>query len=1120
MELKIAFLIIVTGISGAFAAPSYSQVTKVSLDMKGTTLEQVMDEIERQSEFYFIFNQKQVDVNRIIDVQAENKLITDILPELLSGTNVNYAVLDRKILLTTDILENGIGPKAFKDKLQQKQITGTVTDESGNLLPGVTIIVKGTNVGTLTDASGKFLLLNVPDDAVLIFSFVGMKSKEIEIERQLQIEVTMETSIIGLDDVVVTALAIEKSTKALGFSVQKVEGKIFEKTPDPNLLNSLTGKIAGLVVNTSAEMFVSSSMQLRGANPLIIMDGVSTSLSWWEINSNDIESISVLKGASASALYGSAGGNGAILITSKKGNRGKTRVEINSNLTFQPWLLTSPRVQTEFGTGNNGVYEYVNGTGTGIEGGGFAWGPLLDGRLIKQWNSPIDPETGERIPIPWIDRTGGKGNLVKFLDVGHIATNNINVETGNEKGNFRMSITNTNQKGIVPNTNMNILGFSLAGDYQLSDKIKINSTLNYSKQTSPNYRVPGYSSIDYIYSLVFWLGADIDLEDAKNYWEPGKEGIQQRFQQTGYYNNPYLILYENLHSWDKGATYGQLTATYDIFPNLQLMIRSGFNSNALEKTERFPKSMLTNVRGNFLVDNTIQFRINTDAMLIYDKRINDLLQVNSIIGFSNIFDQMKLTSAKTDGLNVPELYTLKNSINPVINNNTLTETQTNSIYANITLNIWKPFYLSLTGRNDWVSTLPVSHNSFFYPSVSFAYVISEMFKMPSIIDLLKIRASWAQVNSGLTGSTYGQIQTYTISSFNSMPMMYSGGVYFPSDLRPSGTKTYELGGIIGFLKNRVSIDFTYFNKLSYDNIITMPVSIATGYSSVKANGREYMRNGIEVIALTKPLIRKNFVWGLDLNWSTTHEYLKSLEDGKERDGYIFVNKRVDQYYKIGWERSPDGQLIINGTSGLPTRDKYNRFAGYSDPDFTFGIQNSFTYKNLTLQFAVDGRYGGKYITWLKRMARAGTSTNYDYQLRLDAANGLKNFVADGVVVVSGNVEYDFDGNIINDTRQFAPNTTPTSYQDWMKTYYNMNTNNSDALISADYLKLRDLSLTYALPSTLIGRTFLKSAKISLIGNNLLIITRKESKGDDPSFQNVNLKSPTPVNLGFNLNLTF
>lgn len=1111
---------------------------RVTISFRHISLEEALTRLEGEANVKFVYSRDMVNAGRMVSINTKGARLRQILGQLLTPLGIDYHIVNDRIVLNrakerkTSFSGGSPVPQDLVTSMEAEYLSpkatvkGTVRDENGDGLPGVNVLVKGTQQGTVSDENGNYQL-DIPDEnAVLIFSFVGYLSQEIGPGSRTELDITLKVDQKALEEVVVTALGVTRERRQLGYSVQGVVGREFEKASDVNLINSLAGKVAGLKINTASELLINSQISLRGETPIIVVDGVSTKVGYWELNHNDIESVSVLKGAVAGALYGSEGRNGAIIVTTKRGNRNRTTIEVGSTTTIQPGLLTYPKTQTVFGSGNGGVYQYVNGTGAGLEGGGFTWGPKLDGRLLPQWNSPLDPNTGERVPIPWEDRTGGKGNLRKFLETGFVTVNNINLESGNDKGMFRASLSHSYQKGMVPNTHLNITGFNIGGQYNVRDWYSINTTLNYSRQYSPNYRTPGYGAQDYYYSLAFWLGSDIDLDDARNYWTEGRTNELQRFQQTGYYNNPYLIVYENRHTYDKNVVFGQISNNIRLIPDaLDLLVRTGINSNALEQTETVPRSMLYNgvkSQGDFIINNSRFFRINTDFILTYKKAFSEFFELDALAGFATTYEINQAVTARTDGLSIPALYTLKNSMNPVINNNSKNEQRIDGLYANLNFKIWTPFYLSLTARNDWVSTLPVSNNNFLYPSASLAYVLSDMVRLPWWISLAKFRASWSQVNSGWAGSTYGHIPVYSIGSYSNLPRMEMGSVLLPSDLMPSGSRQTEFGGEVSLLKNRVRLDVTTYKRLDYDNIISMGVSQASGYGSILGNGREYERKGTEITLNARP-VQGPFSWDLGINWSKSHRYLTELEDNKDRDGYIKLGTRIDQLYVIRWLRNQQNEVIYNATTGLPIRDTYQRFIGHSDPDFMFGIQNQLTYKNFNLSFSFEGQYGGLYSSILPRLKRAGTSADLDLQLREDAANGLKTYVGDGVVVTNGEVSYDFEGNIINDTRTFALNETKVSYEDWVKTYYNTGAGgNEEGYLDASYLKLREIILSYTLPASLLKKSAFSSATVSFIGSNIWLLTRKITRGDDPSWSNTggNLKSPTPVNLGVNINLKF
>ena len=1101
-------------------ASATGRTQTVTISERDVPVQKIFKEIFRQTGVSILYNEKLFEHFAPVSVNVKNASIQQVLDQCLKNQPFSYTIEDN----TISILQKTAGTVA---ESPLSDIRGRVTDSLGHPLARASVTVKGTHRGTSTDPNGDFELKGLGDNVTLIISYTGYTTQEIRSEGQSMIAVRLKSEASTMDQFVVTALGIERQAKSLGYSTQRVKGEDFENTRETNLANAMVGKVAGLEVNASTEMFISSDIKLRGVTPLIVVDGSPINSSTWDLNYNDIESIDVLKGPTAASLYGSAGINGAIVITLKKGKSNRTRVEFTSTNIVQPSLLSSPKVQTQYGEGSNGQYQYVNGSGAGIEGGGFTWGPKLDGRPIVQWNSPIDPATGQRTPIPWVDHSGGKGNLEKFLGKGFMTANNVNFESGNDKGSYRISATQEYQQGIVPNTRLEIYGFSVGGKYIFSPSFQLNSSLNYSKQHSPNYRVPRYGSNDYIYSLAFWLGPDIDLNDSKNYWAPGAVGTQQRFAQTGYYNNPYFLAYQDINTSDKDVVYGQVSGDISFIPKeLTLKLRIGANTSSQQNTEDLPKGMTGTPLGNFTIADMRNFTIDNDAILSFNKRISKVLAIDAIAGASYFYNKQTQENMSTNGLVVPLFYNLSNSLNPVSTTNSLNESQTKSLYANVNLQFWKPIYLALTGRNDWVSTLPVVNDSYFYPSASLSLVLSDWLQLPRPISFLKLRSSVAEVNTGNTGSTYGQVQTYPVGVYNNLPIMNVSRSLIPSNLLPAASKSYEFGGNIGLFGNRVNLDVNYFNRLDYNNIISETVSITTGYNSQTTNGRKYDTRGWEVTLNTTPVKTRDFSWNLGVNFYTGHKYLKELEKGLTQDGYIKLGSRTDQIYANPLLRNPQGQLILTSGTGLPQVDPFQRYTGNYDPNFMYGIQTQLRYKSLTLSVTCDGRVGGKYFSILPRMVRAGTSPNYDPKARADAANGLSNYVGQGVVVTAGSAQYDGLGNITSDTRKYTANTTQTNYQNWEETVGNIQGGRAESFLHADYFKIRDITLGWSIPRKTLGKTGLGSAEISVFASNLLLITRKASLGDDPSWllgedsQNGLLKSPTARSFGAQLKLTF
>lgn len=1002
---------------------------------------------------------------------------------------------------------------------QSTTVTGSVRD-GGNPLPGVSILERGTTNGTTSDALGNFSLSLRSADAILVFSFIGYKTQEIPVGSRSSIEVSMEEEATALTEVVVTALGVEREVKSLGYAVQTVDGAEMTKAREPNVMNSLTGRVAGLQIKNQTDLFQDPEILLRGARPLIVIDGVpSVDNDLWKLNADDIDTYSILKGATASALYGSIGRNGAIMITTKRGTKGGTQVEINSSTMFQPSFIRIPKVQTTYGNGNNGQYTFVDGSGGGLEGGGWIWGPKLDQRdpstpsgywETPQFNSPVDPETGELIPLPFLSR--GKNNVEDFFRTGLISTNNIAVSGSNENGNFRVSTSHTYQRGIVPNTALNNSSFQLSGGYNLSKKLKSDASLTYNRQYTDNFPETGYGPNNYLYNLILWTGPDIDVNDLKNYWKPGQEGLQQRHYNTSWYNNPHFQANEYLRGYYRDNIFGQLKLDYNVLPGLDLTLRTGMNQYSLNRTWKEPKSYVAYdyvSQGNFSLSNASELNLNTDFIAQYVKELSADFTIRASAGGANRWRSFRYQYQSTDGLVVPEFYNLSNSMNPLRGENNHEEQKVNSLYGTLDLEFFGGIFLGITGRNDWVSTLPVQNNSFFYPSVSLSGVVSDFIDVSSAkISFLKLRASWSRVSDGQITVLdpvypyypYQHIQAYSPGiNWNNNPSLSYPSILLNPDIKPETSDTYELGTDIRFFEGRLGLDVAVYKIRDFDNIISVPMSLGTGYTSRLENGGEFLRKGIEVTLTGTPVKTSRFSWDVTVNWSQFREYLESVYDGTGRLGNIKVGTRTDQIYGFSYAFTPGGKLILQD-NGFPLEDPFARMLGYEDPDYIFGIQNALSFGDFSLMISADGRVGGKmYSSTNQKMWWGGTHPGTVNQYRDDANEGIASYVADGVTIVEGGVEYDAEGGIISDTRVYAPNTTPVNYISW-----NINTSNAylNHYYDATFIKLREVTLTYNLPKSLLSKTFLNRASISAVGRNLLLWSDVPEVDPDPGSDNL------------------
>jgi TonB-linked SusC/RagA family outer membrane protein len=1012
---------------------------------------------------------------------------------------------------------------------QEILINGTVSSaEDGNSLPGVNVFIKGTQVGAISDLNGNYTL-QAPGNAVLVFSFVGFETQEIGVDNRSQIDVALEESKIELKEVVVTALGIQKEKKALGYAVQEVEGDELVKAKEPNVISSLSGRVAGLIVYNKTGIYENPDFSLRGSSPLIVVNGIPYDTDLWDISPDDIENITVLKGTTASALYGSIGKDGAIMITTKKGTKDERGFEVNFNSStmFEAGFVAIPEVQSKYGTGYGGKYSYVDGRGGGIQdGSGWIWGPELDKRdsttasgffETAQYDSPIDTATGERIPTPWISR--GRNNLKNFLEQGYVTSNNLSISSTTEKSNYRISATHLFQNGMVPNTKLNSFTLSLAGGYQLGERLRADASWSYNKQFTPNYPRRGYGPQNYIYNLLLWMGTDIDVRDLQNYWQPGMEDIHQRHYNYTWYNNPYFTAYENLQGYYKDVNYGQVSLTYDFNENLLLKFRTGVNWYGLMSELRTPKSMILYsdpTDGNYQMETSKDFNLNSDLYLQYQKTFFDNWELDATLGGNIRWEETNYLSATTAGLNVPGFYHLSNSTGDVSASNYLRQKLVNSVYGTLGINYKNAIFLGMTGRNDWSSALPKENNSYFYPSFSGSILISEIIKLPDVIPFFKLRGSWAEVSNDL--AVYSTIPVYNDGvNWNSNASVYFPGSKLNPNILPETSTTWEFGTDIRFFANKMGLDLTYYHTIDENDIIYFPVSQASGYSSKLINANKYRREGWEVMLNATPVRNaQSFTWDISVNWSRHRRFLVELPEGISDLNGVTIGDRMDLYRGWVFNRSAQGDIIYEG--GLPTWDPFIKKLGYQDPDWTFGISNIFRYKSVSLNVLVDGRYKGLiYSGTIRKMYWGGTHPNTVSSYRDDEINGEATYVGEGVTVVSGDVIYDSQGNIVEDTREYEPNSTPVYWSDWNQYYYH---DVADEAITYDasFIKLREVTLTFNFPAIWLVNIPLERASVSFIGRNLWMSSH--IKYVDPDTGVDNLQTPSSRNIGFNINLSF
>jgi TonB-linked SusC/RagA family outer membrane protein len=1064
----------------------------------------------------------------------------------------------------------------------QRTVTGKIVSNEDQLpIPGVNILVKGTSNGTITDANGNFSMPVNSDNDMLIFSFVGFETMEASVGSRTDFSIELKPDATQLSEVVVTALGIEKDKGKIGYATQEVKGSELVRAREPNPINSLVGKVAGLNIGSSPEILGAPVISLRGKTPLFVVDGVPIQSDTWNLSPDDIESYTVLKGPTASALYGSRGIDGAIIITTKRGTRDKRgfNVEVNSSNMVENGFLTIPKVQDQYGPGDHGRYAFGDGRGAGLYDSDYdIWGPPFEGQLIPQYDGEVSATetftttfpsgtsyTGNIRPTPWVAR--GKDNLERFLEPGFLSTNNVAVSASGDKYDLRFSYTHSYQKGQVPNTKLNSDNFNVSTGFDFSDKLRFESNLNYNRQYTPNTPDVVYGPNSMIYNIIIWGGADWSMDDMKNYWQEGKEGVQQIYADYTRYNNPYFLAYEWLRGHYKSDIYGHMALKYNPVKDIEIMGRTQVTTYNVFRNEKFPYSATTygreQAKGDYREDNRELFENNTDLLITYNKEISSKFGITASLGGNLRNMNYRSSYVTTDYLSVPASslnpggYTFSNSLNPVKSYNFNGKTAVYSGYYTFDVNFNNWLNLNTTGRWDKSSTLPQATNVYFFPSANLSAVISKAVQLPSVISYFKVRAGYANVKSGnttarigpiptpsnLTGNPLGYGSTYTTpydgdrysnSAAYSTPLTFGTqlGGYFPNvltnpNLDPYETSAREVGLDIRFIQNRIGLDVNYFNNIDGPQISNLKLSESTGYTGAIVNGRKTQRKGFEITLTSTPISNNDGLsWNVLVNWSTFRETLKETPDGKA-DGFINIGDRVDKYYAGAFFKTPDGQLI-NDAGGRPIRNPIAQYLGNVNPDWTWGINNRVNYKNWSMIFQFDGRVGGEIVNYIQRQTFRGGRHIETVQGAMGEARyqdylGVKSWVGEGVVVSNGvPIEYDpKTGAITNyDELQFVSNTTPTFLQDYISRYYQAEEFN---IMSRSFAKLREVTLTYNVPSSILDRTFIRTAAVSIVGRNLLYFAEKKDMDID-QFAGTNsyaeLQSPTLRRYGVNVNLTF
>ena len=992
-------------------------------------------------------------------------------------------------------------------------IRGVVRDQAdGNPLPGVTISDKTRKVLGVTNNDGVFNL-SVPQGAELTFNMLGYTpQKKAYQSDQKDVIILMSSNTSDLEEVVVTALGIKREEKSLGYSTTTVKGEDLTKALSNNWTDALSGKVAGLnLVRSNGGPAGSNKIILRGENnltgandALVVIDGViinqgsgratgyggSGYLSdndspvdygsgLGDINPEDIENVTVLKGPGAAALYGQRGANGAIIITTKSGRKQKgVGVTLTSNTAIES-INRWPDLQYEYGQGVDGdsYYSYnASADGPSTRSTSSAWGPKFNGQEYFQYDPVTHTQSSVRTPwVPYVNDSR------KFFDTGRTFTNSVTLDGGNENTSARFSATNVNNKWILPNTGYDRTSVALSINQKVNDKLQIAAKVNYNNKSSDNLPSTGYNNQSIMYWYLFWQpSASIDW--LKDYWLPGQENIKQSFPFSSYPDNPYLISNEMLNASNRDGITGNIQATYHFTKDLSLMVRTALDQSQDKRTQQKPYDTERFRKGMFRTQNIFSKEMNSDWLLRYSKKVKKDFDVSASVGGSTLKNTYTKDELRADSLAYAGVYSLANAAGVTVPFPYRSKYVINSLYGLFTASYKDYLFLDVTGRNDWssilASPLSTSNVSFFYPSANASFLLSEVLKMPKAISFAKIRASVAGVGSG-------ENEAYRTSVFyNSIPN-FPGGLANPTqranpNLKPLLTTSYEVGADVRLFDSRIGIDIALYKGNTKNQILSSVVDASSGYRTVVVNAGLVRNQGIEIAANGTPLKTKT---GLNWNIYTTFAANSNkiveltsdlgemiLQNGPGSRGAIIARPggSMGDLYGRGYERAPDGQIIYdqNGSPVISTEMKY---IGNTNPAWKASIGNNFKYKDFSFSFLFDSQYGAEaYSLSAAVLAEQGKTVN--------TLPGRYNGI------IGNGVQRNTDGS-------FRPNDI-ISRDAW--TYYTAHygrDNVEGTTYSTDYIKLREARFDYTLPGKYASRLGLQRVTVGVFGRDLLTITK-------------------------------
>jgi TonB-linked SusC/RagA family outer membrane protein len=998
---------------------------------------------------------------------------------------------------------------------QQKTVTGIVRNADDQTpLVKATVMIKGTTSGTTTNDQGGFTIQASPGQT-LVVSAIGFTTVEEKVGNRSNISFSLRNAATEIEGVVVTALGIRREEKALGYATTTVKGDELTEALAGNWTDALSGKVAGLnLIRSNSGPTGSNKIILRGetslTNPegneaLIVVDGVvinqgsarrsaiagetaygtasdnmpvdyGSGLN--DINPEDIESVTVLKGAGAAALYGQRGANGAIIITTKSGSTKKKGLGITftSNASIEQ-VNRWPDLQFEYGQGLDGSPYYsfqASPDGPSTSATSSAYGPRFDGQLFYQFDPVTQKQGATR--TPWV---AYPNKIRNYFNTGHTLTNTISIDGNTDKTSARFSFTNVTNKWIVPNTGYKRNTVSLSVNSKVSDKLQISSKINYTNKWSDNLPGAGYGNQAIMYWYIFWQ-PNADLDWLKNYWIIGQEGRRIMYPYSSFPENPYAVAYEFINQTNRHGITGNIQATYNFTKELSLQVRTSLDLAYDQRSQERPYDAGSKYqKGSYRTQNIFSQEASSDFLLKYARKLNPDFDFSVTVGGSALRNRYNRDEVRADSLTYPGIYSMANAAGPLVTLPYKSQYAINSFYGMITAGFRDFLYADITARQDWNSTLATptrtTNSGFFYPSANLSFVLSEVAKLPSSVDFAKIRFSVSGVGSG------GTIPYYTAYNYVTAGSLYSGGLVNPSllanpNLKPLRTITYEVGTLVKMFRNRLSLDVAVYSGATKDQILQRVVDRSSGYQTAIINAGQVNNSGFELALSGTPVSTKSgFKWTSNIVFSTNSNEIKELADssvilqnGPVGGGQIVakVGGSMGDLYGRGYVRAPDGQVVYDANTGFALISQDVTYLGNTIPKGKIGFNNEFQYKAFRLSLLFDAQYGAVAHSLMHyKLAEQGKTTN----TLPGRYNGI---IGNGVVLGP-------DG-------KYIPNTTiATDIDEYYRSHFGID-NAEGNIFSTDFVKFREARFDYTLPAKWTKKIGLQRAVVGVYGRNLFI----------------------------------